>query len=141
MEERKHGAQWRATLTTYADPLIGACSVDQIDTAEAMLVFEQDHNGKMLWTSIPETASRVRQRIEAILDWAKARELRSGENPARWRGHLDKLLPARMKVHKVEHHPALPYADIPAFMAGLRKRQGIFGACPRVHRAGRLPHQ
>jgi integrase len=78
-----------------------------------------------IWATKPETASRVRGRIEAVLDWSKARGYREGENPARWRGHLDKLLPARRKVRKVEHHAALPYAELPTFMADLRKREGI----------------
>jgi integrase len=75
-----------------------------------------------IWTSKPETASRLRQRIENILDWAKVRDFRDGENPARWRGHLDKLLPARAKVRQVEHHAALPYAQLPAFLIELRTR-------------------
>src|SRR5262249_47698110 len=78
-----------------------------------------------LWATKPETASRLRGRIEAVLDWAKARDFRAGENPARWRGHLDKLLPARSKVRRVKHHPALPYSELPAFMADLRRRDGI----------------
>ena len=78
-----------------------------------------------IWTAKPETASRVRGRIESILDFAKARGYRDGENPARWRGHLDKLLPARSKVREVEHHAALPYAELPAFLASLREQEGI----------------
>jgi integrase len=78
-----------------------------------------------IWTKKPETASRVRGRMEAVLDWAKARGYRTGENPARWRGHLDHLLPAKAKVRKVEHHAALPYARIGAFLAALRKQNGI----------------
>jgi integrase len=78
-----------------------------------------------IWTTTPETASRLRGRIEAILDWAKVRGYRSGENPARWRGHLDKLLPRKSKVRKVAHHAAMPYGEIPAFMAKLRQRQGV----------------
>ena len=125
-KNKKHGAQWRATLTAYVYPIIGALGVNQIGTAEVMNVLEQDYpGGKTLWTAIPETASRVRQRVEAVLGWAKARGYRTGENPAHWRGHLDKLLPARGKVAKVKHHPALPYSEIPVFMAGLRKRRGI----------------
>ena len=77
-----------------------------------------------IWTKKPETAGRVRGRIEVILDGAKARGYRDGENPARWRGHLDKLLPARAKVRKVKHHTALPYDEIGAFMADLRERDG-----------------
>jgi hypothetical protein len=77
-----------------------------------------------IWQTKPETASRVRGRIEAVLDWAKARGYRNGENPAQWRGHLENLLPARSKVRKVEHHPALPYAQTAEFIAGLRKHDG-----------------
>jgi integrase len=127
----KHAAQWEATLTTYADPVIGGLSVQAIDTALVMKVLEQDVHGKSgqpstaLWTARPETASRLRGRIESILDWAKVRGYRDGENPARWRGHLDKLLPARSKVRKVRHHAALPYAELPSFMADLRGQDGI----------------
>ena len=78
-----------------------------------------------IWPSKPETASRVRGRIEAVLDWATARGYRAGDNPARWRGHLDQLLPARSKVAPVKHHPALPYDELPAFMAELRQQDGI----------------
>ena len=78
-----------------------------------------------IWQTKSETASRLRGRIEAVLDWATAREYRKGDNPARWRGHLDKLLPARSKVRKVEHHPALPYDELTDFVAMLRSQQGI----------------
>jgi integrase len=78
-----------------------------------------------LWTTKPETASRVRGRIEKILDWAKVRGYRDGDNPARWRGHLDNLLPARGKIRRVKHHAALPYAEIPAFIAALRERDAV----------------
>jgi hypothetical protein len=77
-----------------------------------------------IWTVKPETASRVRGRIESILNWARVRGYRTGENPALWRGHLDHLLPAKSKVSKVEHHPALPYDRIGAFMADLVRREG-----------------
>jgi integrase len=126
----KHAAQWDATLATYAEPIIGALPVPTIDTALVMKVLEQEvgggpsHAKASLWTARPETASRLRGRIEAILDWAKARDYRTGENPARWRGHLDKLLPARGKVRKVEHHAALPCAELPSFMAALRDQAG-----------------
>ena len=78
-----------------------------------------------IWATKPETASRLRGRIEAILDWAKVRGLRTGENPARWRGHLDHLLPARGKVRKVKHHAALPYIQISTYLDELRQREGI----------------
>jgi len=113
----KHGDQWRNTLKAYVYPVIGALPVNQIDSGLVFKVLEP------IWTAKPETASRVRQRIEAVLDAATARGHRSGENPARWRGHLDSLLPARAKVQRVQHHPALPYAEIGAFMADLRKQE------------------
>jgi integrase len=115
----KHAAQWENTLASYAEPVIGALSVQAIDTTLVLKTLEP------IWKVKPETASRVRGRIEAILDWAKVRGLRQGENPARWRGHLDHLLPAKMKVRRVKHHAALPYADMPAFMAALRAQDGI----------------
>jgi integrase len=114
----KHAAQWEATLATYAEPIIGALPVQAIDTALVLKVIEP------LWTSKPETASRLRGRIESILNWATARGYRAGENPARWRGHLDNLLPARSKVRKVEHHAALPYAELPNFLIVLRQQEG-----------------
>jgi integrase len=86
-----------------------------IDTALIMKTIEP------IWKTIPETASRVRGRIEAVLDWAKVSGYRTGENPARWRGHLDHLLPARAKVARVKHHAALPYTEIRPFMATLRQ--------------------
>lgn len=115
----KHRAQWRATLATYAYPVFGDLPVATVDTTLVMKVLET------LWTTKPETASRVRGRIESVLDWAGARGHRSGENPARWRGHLDKLLPAKTKVRKVRHHAALPYPELPTFMAALRQREGV----------------
>jgi integrase len=78
-----------------------------------------------IWTTKPETAGRIRGRIERILDWAKVRGYRDGDNPARWRGHLDQLLPARGKVRKVKHHAALPYAELPPFMVQLKAREAV----------------
>jgi len=115
----KHAAQWEATLATYAEPVIGGLSVQAVDTALVLKVLEP------IWTVKSETAGRVRGRIESILDWAKVRGCRAGENPARWRGHLDKLLPARSKVRRVEHHAALPYAELPGFLVSLREQEGI----------------
>jgi integrase len=115
----KHAAQWQATLATYAEPVIGGLSVQAVDTALVLKVLEP------IWTVKPETAGRVRGRIESILDWAKVRGYRAGENPARWRGHLDKLLPARSKVRRIEHHAALPYAELPGFLVSLREQEGI----------------
>lgn len=115
----KHAEQWTATLETYAYPIIGKIDVATVDTAMVMKILEP------IWAEKNETASRVRGRIESILDWAAARKYREGENPARWRGHLDKLLPKPTKVSKVAHHAALPYREIAAFVADLRQRQGM----------------
>ena len=115
----KHKYQWPATLNAYAYPVIGALPVQAVDTALLLKVLEP------IWTTKPETATRVRQRIENILDFAKVRSYRDGENPARWRGHLDKLLPARSNVRQVEHLAALPYAELPAFLGNLRNREAI----------------
>jgi integrase len=115
----KHAGQWETTLKTYAYPIIGELPVAVVDTGLVLKVLEP------IWTSTPETASRLRGRIERILDWAKARVYRDGENPARWRGHLEHQLPARSKVSMIEHYAALPYAELPAFMADLRRREGI----------------
>jgi integrase len=114
----KHARQWTATLTTYATPVFGHLPVAAIDTGLVLKVLEP------IWAMKSETASRVRGRIEVILDWAKVRGYRTGENPARWRGHLDKLLPARSKVRAVKHHAALPYERTGAFMLDLRGREG-----------------
>jgi len=127
----KHATQWQSTLGTYANPIMGMLPVQAIDTALVMKVLEQEvrdePNGisAPLWTVKSETASRLRGRIEAILDWAKVRGYREGENPARWRGHLDKLLPSRTKVRKVQHHAALPYAEMADFVADLRNQEGV----------------
>jgi integrase len=115
----KHAGQWGATLATYAAPVMGSMPVQLIDTGFVTKVIEP------LWTKKPETANRLRGRIEAVLDWAAARGYRTGENPARWRGHLDKLLPARSNVRQVEHHAALPYAELSAFLARLREQEGV----------------
>jgi integrase len=114
-----HRAQWKATLATYAYHEIGNLPISAIDTALVMRVLEP------IWQQKPETASRLRGRIESILDWAAARSYRQGENPARWRGHLNKLLPSRRKIAAVQHHPAMPYRDVPGFMVRLRQRDGI----------------
>ena len=115
----KHKYQWSATLQTYAYRVIGDLSVQAVDTGLVLKVLQA------IWTSKPETASRVRQRIESILDFAKVRGWRDGENPARWRGHIDKLLPARSRVRQVQHLAALPYGDLPGFLASLRTREAI----------------
>jgi integrase len=115
----KHAAQWPATLTTYAHPVFGELPVQAVDVGLVMKALEP------IWTMKLETASRVRGRIESILDWAKSRGYREGENPARWRGHLENLLPKKSKVHRVEHHAALPYTEISTFIAELRQQEGV----------------
>ncbi len=115
----KHADQWGSTLDTYAKPVIGAMPVEDIDTPHILRVLEP------IWTTKTETAYRVRGRIESVLDWATAAKYRSGDNPARWRGHLDKLLPKPSKVKKVRHHAALPYDALPEFLVALRAQEGI----------------
>ena len=114
----KHAYQWPATLEAYVYPVFGDLPVKAIDTALVRKALDP------IWTEKPETASRVRGRIERVLDWAKVQGLRSGENPALWRGHLDKLLPPHSKIRKVKHHPALPYAELDSFMEALRAQEG-----------------
>jgi integrase len=114
-----HRAQWQNTLETYVYPVIGALPVQAVDTALVLKVLEP------IWHSKPETASRVRGRIESILDAAKAREFRTGENPARWRGHLANLLPKPGDVRKSQHYAALGYRELPAFTQALRGRRGL----------------
>lgn len=121
----KHGQQWGNTLALYVYPVIGDLPLPVIGTDHVLKIL------KPIWESKPETASRVRGRIEAVLDYAKAREWRQGENPARWRGHLDHLLPARAKVQRVEHHPAVPYAKLGTVMARLAESEGIAARCLR----------
>jgi len=99
----KHIDQWRNTLKNVAGPVFGHLPVDQVNTALVMRCLEP------LWTTRTETASRLRGRIESVLDWATVRGYRGGVNPARWRGHLDKLLPRPSLVARVKHHAALPY--------------------------------
>lgn len=115
----KHAAQWANTLTTYAHQVIGDLSVKDLDTGLILKVLEP------IWMDKPETATRLRGRIEAVIDWATARGYRQGENPARWKGHLDKLLPARTKVRSVKHHDAMSYADLPAFYEVLSDRDEV----------------
>jgi len=117
-KNEKHGQQWENTIATYANPIIGAKSVALVSTEDVLKIL------KPIWTTKTETASRLRSRIELILSYAKAMKWREGENPAMWRGHLDALLPPPTKLKKVRHHPALPYAQVPEFMAELRKLKG-----------------
>jgi integrase len=115
----KHADQWANTLETYAYPVLGKLPVAAVDTGLVMQVLEP------IWRDKTETASRLRGRIECVLDWATVRGYRTGDNPARWRGHLDNLLPKPTKVAKVRNHPALPYAEIGAFMKQLRAEAGL----------------
>ena len=112
----KHIQQWLNTLTTYAFPVIGDTPTEEVTTEQILRILTP------IWHTKPETASRVRNRMEMVLDAAKARRLRDGENPARWRGHLDKLLPPRSKVKAVVHHPALPWRELPGFISRIKDR-------------------
>lgn len=114
----KHGQQWQNTLTTYASPLLGSMPVDLITTGLVHKVLQP------IWQTKTETATRVRQRIESVLDWCKARGYCKGDNPARLKGALGELLPKSQKIKKVEHHPAIPYREINAFVTELRKQGG-----------------
>lgn len=114
----KHRQQWTNTLNTYAFPYLGDLPVSDVATAHILAAIEP------IWRTKPETAGRVRGRIEAILDYARAVDLRHGENPARWKGHLSNTLPARGKVAPVEHHAALPWIETSAFMTKLALQSG-----------------
>lgn len=114
----KHRQQWENTLETYAYPVIGDLPVASIDTPHVLEILEP------IWRTKAETASRLRGRIETVLDSAKARGYRQGENPARWRGHLAQVLPSRTKLSR-GHHKAMPYADVPAFVVDLAKREAV----------------
>jgi integrase len=115
----KHAKQWPSTLEAYVYPVFGNLPVSAIDTALVMQVLEP------VWGTRTETANRVRRRVENVLDWATSRGYREGDNPARWRGHLENLLPKRSKVRAVVHLAALPYSEMPTFMAALREHPGI----------------
>ncbi len=115
----KHRAQWRSTLAAYAYPRLGEMPVSAITTGDVLAVL------RPVWQRAPETASRLRGRIEAVLSYAKALRWRTGENPAAWRDNLDHLLPSTGKIARVQHHAALPWAEIGVFMRDLRKREGI----------------
>ena len=114
----KHGQQWQNTLATYASPLLGRLPVDQITTELVHRVLQP------IWIKKTETATRVRQRIEVVLDWCKARGYCKGDNPARLKGALGELLPKSQKIKKVEHHAAIPYPQINEFVLALRKEGG-----------------
>jgi integrase len=115
----KHAAQWLATLEQHAFPQIGAIAVAQVDLDAVLCVL------RPIWPVIPETASRLRQRIEAVLDLARVRNWRTGENPARWRGLLSEELPPPRRVQRVVHRPALPWQQMPAFWSALAEVEGM----------------
>jgi integrase len=119
----KYTRNWRASLKGHAGPIIGELPIGQIDTGLVLKVLEP------IWAAKPVTAGRVRQRIESVLDWSKARGYREGENPARWRGHLDHLLPALHKLAVVKHHAALSYNRVSEFLRRLRAEQGAEARC------------
>jgi integrase len=114
-----HARQWRNSLNRYAVPIIGERPIDAVDTRDVLSVVEP------LWQDKTETGTRVLNRIALILAWATARKLRTGDNPAQWRGHLDAVLPQRAKIQREVGHAALSYAQVPEFMARLRAQQGI----------------
>jgi integrase len=118
-KNEKHAAQWKNTLTTYCGDIFGSVAVQNVDTPLILKAL------KPIWTQKPETASRLRARIERVLDWAAAQGFRSGENPARWKGHLDKLLPKLEKRKRVKHHAALPFREMGKFMEAIRSQDGI----------------
>ena len=115
----KHRKQWRATLDTYANPIIGKKSIDGIGTQDVLRVLHP------IWAEKTETASRLRGRIEAVLSWATVAGHRAGDNPARWKGNLAELLPKPSKVAEVENHPALPLSDLTRWWRDLRGRNGM----------------
>ncbi len=117
-KNEKHAKQWIASVNRYAVPVIGAVPVAEIDLQHILSVLEP------IWHEKTETATRLRQRLEAILSWATVSGYRKGDNPARWRGHLDAVLPQPGKLKKVKHHTALPWREINPFMQDLRKREG-----------------
>jgi integrase len=118
-KNKKHADQWANTLATYAYPVIGDLPIAAVDVGLVMKILEP------IWRTKTETASRLRGRIESVIDWSTARGFRSGENPARWKGHLDHLLMSRSAANKVVHHPALPYAEVAVFIADVRKQEGF----------------
>ena len=118
----KHAAQWPNSLEAYAYPVLGDMPVSEISREHVLRVLDP------IWKEKNETAGRVRGRIEAVLDWAKARGYRSGENPAAWKGNLASALPKRVTARKAQHHPALPYRDMPDFVAALDERKGTVAA-------------
>ena len=130
---KKHVSQWRNTLSTYASPVIGNIPIQDIDVGMVLKIV------KPIWAEKTETASRVRQRIETIISWATVHGYRSGDNPARWRGHLDQVLE---KPESVKHHAALPYLELPSFYEQLRRKETSSALALRfiIHTATRTPN-
>jgi len=122
-KNQKHTAQWLNTLVTYAFPKIGSMPVDNIDTKHILEVL------KPIWNTKTETASRVRGRIELILDYAEVQKWRTGSNPARWKGHLKAILPSPQKIAEVKHHEAMPYEELPTFIGKLKHMDGMGARC------------
>jgi integrase len=122
----QHAWQWTNTLERFVYPVIGDLPVGTVDTGHVTKILEP------IWVTKAETAARVRGRIEVVLDYAKTHRWRTGDNPARWRGHLQNVLPSRAKVARVEHHPALPWREIGAFMATLGNEDGTAALALRL---------
>ena len=119
----KHADQWTNTVETYCNPVFGSLPVQEVDTGLVLKMLEP------IWASKPETASRLRGRIENILDWAIVRGYRAGENPARWKGQLSQLLPALAKKSRVVHHAAMPFEEVSAFVSRLRELSTVSARC------------
>ena len=122
-KNKKHAAQWQSSLETYAFPTLGKMAVNDVELVHVLDVLRPH------WETKTETMTRVRQRIEAVLSWATVHGHREGENPARWKGHLDTILPAPAKIKKVKHHRALPMDDMYRFMSALKERESIAARC------------
>jgi integrase len=121
----KHRREFPASLQRYVSPFIGALSVAQIDTPHILRILEQPLRGSSFWQTHPITADRVRGRVEAVLDWAKARGFRTGDNPAAWTGHLDRILPRPDQLTQSQHLAAMPYAQLPAFINKLQTHESV----------------
>lgn len=119
----KHASQWASTIRTYASPAIGGKPVQSIGLDDILAVL------KPIWETKPETASRLRGRIESVLDYARIRGWRTGDNPAKWSGYLEEILPARASLAPVKHHAALPWVDVPVFMRELRSKPSMSAKC------------
>jgi hypothetical protein len=115
----KHSKQWASTLERYAYPVFGNMPVSAIDQEMILQALEP------IWNAKAETASRLRGRIEIVLSWATARGYKEGLNPARWRGHLDQILPAKLRIRRVKHHRSLSHKEIAAFVKDLRQQEGV----------------